>query len=414
MLTLEQAEARLAGFIPGFEAFLPHQRTAFEVWEGTADPFAVPSPLDKLLVFYPTGTGKSLIMLTMMAMRDVKFVVVIAPPVTHDSWVRQGEVLGLTVLPMSHAKFRMTETKMSRTIPVIVDEFHLLGGHTGKGWKKLDRMARGLKAPLILGSATPNYNDAERCYCLVHVLNPLAHSGGFLGWLYEHCETTINPFGSIPNVTGFKLFGSAADFLAAQPNVVYIPDNAPDIIVDVEIGVTGIPDEFEDLGLIRFKHRIAASRMEKDHSREYLYIVDPATNRLRPEVWDRLEQIAGEVTTPIMVFCAKAKIARVLAAELAEHGAEYGYVDGKTPKATKLAMLEQFKQGAFDVLVGTATIATGADGIDKMCDTMVILNDTPDSSLRRQLVGRILPRGVVEPKDYIGKVAYRFVYEAVS
>jgi hypothetical protein len=46
-----------------------------------------------------------------------------------------------------------------------------------------------------------------------------------------------------------------------------------------------------------------------------------------------------------------------------------------------------------DVLVGTATLATGTDGLDKVCDTLIILDDTDDDSLRRQLVGRIMPRG---------------------
>lgn len=45
------------------------------------------------------------------------------------------------------------------------------------------------------------------------------------------------------------------------------------------------------------------------------------------------------------------------------------------------------------MLVATATLATGTDGLDKVCDTLLILQDTQDDSLRRQLIGRILPRG---------------------
>ena len=41
---------------------------------------------------------------------------------------------------------------------------------------------------------------------------------------------------------------------------------------------------------------------------------------------------------------------------------------------------------------------------------MVIVDDTDDDALRRQLVGRILPRGIVTPDDYVGRVAYRFTY----
>jgi hypothetical protein len=40
-----------------------------------------------------------------------------------------------------------------------------------------------------------------------------------------------------------------------------------------------------------------------------------------------------------------------------------------------------------------------------MCDTLIILDDTDDDSLRRQLVGRIMPRG--EDTDATGKSVYR-------
>src|SRR5690606_24310855 len=129
-----------------------------------------------------------------------------------------------------------------RHVPVIVDEFHLLGGHTGKGWKKLETLAAGLAAPLIIGSATPNYNDAERCYCIVHVLDPLGNRGGFIQWLYQNCETEINPFGAIPNVLGFLHYRDAEEFLASHPQVVYLPDEAPDILHDIPMWLE-IPDE---------------------------------------------------------------------------------------------------------------------------------------------------------------------------
>ena len=85
-------------------------------------------------------------------------------------------------------------------------------------------------------------------------------------------------------------------------------------------------------------------------------------------------------------------------------------VDGKTTLRTKEERIEDFRTGQLDVLIGTATLATGTDGIDKVCDTMVILDDTDDDSLRRQLVGRILPRGESAP-DYSNKVALQFIYD---
>ena len=59
------------------------------------------------------------------------------------------------------------------------------------------------------------------------------------------------------------------------------------------------------------------------------------------------------------------------------------------------------------MLIGTASLATGTDGLDKMCDTLIILDDTDDDSLRRQLIGRIMPRGA--DTDTSKKKVYRFV-----
>ena len=90
---------------------------------------------------------------------------------------------------------------------MIADEFHLFGGQKGMGWKKMDSLARHLQAPLVLASATPNYNDAERCYCIQHVLDPLSCRGGYLQFIYQNCETEQNPFGMEPKVTGFLHYG---------------------------------------------------------------------------------------------------------------------------------------------------------------------------------------------------------------
>ena len=57
-----------------------------------------------------------------------------------------------------------------------------------------------------------------------------------------------------------------------------------------------------------------------------------------------------------------------------------------------------------EVLVGTASIATGTDGIDKVSDLLILVDDTDDESLRRQIIGRILPRGA--DTDASKKVIY--------
>ena len=83
-------------------------------------------------------------------------------------------------------------------------------------------------------------------------------------------------------------------------------------------------------------------------------------------------------------------------------------VTGKMTTHAKQHVVNQFKTGAFDILVGTASLATGTDGIDKMCDHLLIVDDTQDDAQRRQLIGRILPRG--EDVDVSNKVVTRLVF----
>ena len=406
-ITVESAAARFAAVDPKFKDWFPHQRNVFDFWE--AD---MPGDYkrQKMCVYYPTGHGKTKIMLTSMALRGHTEVVVVAPPVTHQKWVAEGSILGIKVNAISHAIFRMPTYKHRRSMPLIVDEFHLLGGQTGQGWKKMDRMAAGLQAEIIIGSATPNYNDAERCYCVGHVLNPERNRGGFIGWLYANCETEENPFGRIPKVLGFLHYENAEEFLADMPGVVYLPDEAPDILSDQESGYD-LGFHFDLYNVDHKNQRIMASSMEKRHQRRLQQIIDPETGGIREHVIDTLSYLVGQQTGPVLIFANHSTVAKALKYEYEQADLLHGYMDGTTSNAKKDQTLQLFLRGDNGDLIGTATLATGTDGIDKMCDVVIILDDTDDDSLRRQLVGRILPRGELNP-DYSKKQAYRFVYNS--
>jgi superfamily II DNA or RNA helicase len=84
-------------------------------------------------------------------------------------------------------------------------------------------------------------------------------------------------------------------------------------------------------------------------------------------------------------------------------------VTGATSGKTKDNRIESFRQGAIKNLIGTASLATGTDGLDKVCDLLIILDDTDDDSLRRQLIGRIMPRGA-QPQGAHDKYVYRLVF----
>ena len=396
----------------GFKHWTQPQLDAFKYWmEGIENEMSNP---DRICIYYPTGKGKTPISLTMLYLRNETQAVVVAPPITYPKWIELGAKLGIKITPMSHAKFRMKITTFSRRVPIIVDEFHLLGGQTGQGWKKFDRLARSIQAPLIFCSATPNYNDAERVYCVAHVLDPVENKGGYINWLYTHCTTEHSPFSATPVVTGFRNYKDAEEMLANLPGVVYIPDDAPDILEDVMMHVE-LPLEFDKLNLDEGRGRLMSSQMEKRHRERYLQIVDidqrghELPHSLRQEV---LEQILDRVDLdagPVLIFCAHSSIAEVVYDTLV-HGGGVGLITGDTTPKQKDALFKSFLDGEFNILIGTATLATGADGIDKICDTMIILDDTDDDSLRRQLVGRILVRGVTGSND--NKVAYRFVFSS--
>jgi hypothetical protein len=267
----------------------------------------------------------------------------------------------------------------------------MFGGQKGQGWRKLDTLAQHLQAPLFLLSATPQYNDAERCYCVQHILDPDSCRGGYLQFLYQNCTTEQNPFGMEPIVTGFRNYGSAAEYLASLEGVYYLPDDLVYTIQDVAY------DEVLPTGLTHFgynaqEHSMVASIMEYAHTARYQGLVN-TDGLIHHHVWIKVAHFLNAATTPVLVYSNHATIAEALARTLDHHRMKYAVVTGSTPKLLKHTIIHEFLSGQHPVLIGTATLATGTDGMDRVCDTLLILDDTDDDSLRRQLIGRIMPRG---------------------
>jgi superfamily II DNA or RNA helicase len=363
----------------------------------------------RLCLYHATGKGKTIASLVCLAQAGVQRVLVLAPPITHPGWISWGEKLGIEVTPISHAKFRQKTYKVRRDQAIIVDEFHLLGGHTGTGWKKLDAMAKGLQAPLIICSATPNYNDVERVYCVMHVLAPDSVKGGYLQFLYRNCETVENAYGREPKVTGLLHHKDAEEFLASLPYVHYVED---EVIKQVTIGdipaqAGDVPDVLEELGYIPRHHRIIASQMEERHSLVEHRITTP-NGTVWPQLYDQIAELVGQASTPVLIYCNHATVAEALARTIEEHGEDPILITGKTVPRQKKRLTELFLTGLYPALIGTASLATGFDGLDKMCDVLLIVDDTDDDALRRQLMGRILPRGL--DTDVSKKQVWRLTY----
>lgn len=382
-------------------AWFVHQLEAFEGWAKQQRKAAC--------LYFKTGSGKTLTSLEMMRREGQLDVLVVCPPSTHPEWQKYAKDLGMKAETISHAKFRMKGYQLSRFRPIIVDEFHMLGGHTGKGFDKLRALARRIEAPLIICSATPNYNDADRVYCVSSVLDPVGTKGGFLDFLYKHCNCVASPFKQTPDLDETKPFinfDSAVDFLASLPGVYYLEDDLVWTIDDRYYGAP-VPAEIDELSYNARDHRMIASGMEREHTRvNQQLITDPGY--INPDAMGRVLEIIEATSGPVLIFANHATVALALAGTLHEsRHKSFGLVTGGMTTKAKAEEIRRFKAGKFSILIGTASLATGTDGMDKMCDTLIILDDTNDDSLRRQLVGRIMPRGA--DTDTSRKHVYRLL-----
>lgn len=385
-----------------FEELVPlhdYQRASVLKAEVLGHTYAMP----RLCLYYKTGAGKTRTALACMHVMGKREVLIVAPPTTYALWMDTARDMGFTdVTVMSHAKFRQPDTKVSRTVPIIVDEFHLLGGYKARGFKKLEKIAGHLHAPLIIASATPNYNDVERCYCIQRIIDRRGTEGGYLSFIYRNCGTEVNPFGHVPRVTGFLKYQSAADFLADMPNVEYIEDDLVYDIEDVPMALS-IPAELSTYGVDRRRERMVASIIERRHTViDHMLVTEE--NFLADEVAELLVKEIKNAPTPVLVFALHKDVAKAAANTLIKAKYVALVVDGDMSKKAKTSSIEDFKAGRMNALIGTQTLATGTDGLDKMCDVLVIIDDTEDNAMRRQLVGRIMPRGHATTVSHTNRV----------
>lgn len=348
----------------------------------------------RALLFYKTGAGKTYTAAGMLHQLGYDKAVVIAPPSTHGSWKSVMAKLDIETELISHAKFRQKGYRLSRTTPVIADEFHLFGKNTGIGYVKLQKLADHLDAPLILNSATPNYNDAERCYCIMRILDPRNYKGGIMDFIARYCETEPNFFGIMPIVTGFRNFKDAADFLSSQPCVFYVEDDVDYTIIEEDLQFA-MPRAFSEYGLDTRPgfERIMASQIEARHRLKRIKLLTTDEKRLDPVVSSHLRRLISNAQGKVLIFSASEKIATAALHSLS--GAwPTSIITGRNSTDSKTSTIRFFIERPNEkVLIGTAALATGTDGLDRVCDTLIILDDTDDDAMRRQLIGRIMPRG---------------------
>jgi hypothetical protein len=207
-----------------------------------------------------------------------------------------------------------------------------------------------------------------------------------------------------PDVVGFRNHKDAASYLAALPNVAYLADDLVYQIIDLPV-CQPMFDELEIYGLNNRADRIIASQIEERHARVNLGLVDD-DGGVRDSVFQMVRNL--QRTTPLLVFAAHSTVADAFGLSLSKWCMNHAVVTGETSQKKKLATIKLFNSGGVDVLVGTASLATGTDGMDQVCDCLVILDDTDDDALRRQLIGRIMPRGASSSPAAMKRV-YRVV-----
>jgi len=189
--------------------------------------------------------------------------------------------------------------------------------------------------------------------------------------------------------------------------VHYLADDLVFNIVDTSVPVVE-PDERVRFGYDKRAHRMIASIIEAKHVRIFQTLVGE-DGLIYGHVMSQLLGLIRKADAPVMIFCAHATVAQALSRTFDVHRVKHGLVTGANTTKAKQHLVQKFKMGGFPVLVGTATLATGTDGLDKMCDWLIILDDTEDPSMRRQLIGRIMPRGL--DTDASGKHVYRVLQQ---
>lgn len=375
-----------------FEGWKPSQTAAYELW--------VDNGFDVELLFFPTGEGKSKTSLAIMACAGVDRLLVIAPKATHRAWLSDALTLGLNIDVVNIETFRRDTFRPKRNTAVIFDEFHQAGGRAGLGWQKFKRLRTGF-SHIIMCSATPNYNDAERVYCALVIGDPSTEKR-YDYWLRDNCNTVPNRFAYYPDVDKirpFQFYDNAIDFLRAQPWVAYVEDTATWNAQELELQAPDL-EEFNTLGFSRRHHRIMNSDMETRHKRAVMNVVDE-DGFIRDEyiglIWEKMLQ-HSDSNERWLVFCMHVEVGKAFVKSAEQAGRETFYVDGDTKDLD--AEKEAFIRTPASYLVGTTALATGTDGIDKVCHKMLILDDIEgDDAKRRQLIGRILPRGAADSAE---------------
>ncbi|MEP0746839.1 helicase-related protein [Coleofasciculus sp. FACHB-501] len=132
-----------------------------------------------------------------------------------------------------------------------------------------------------------------------------------------------------------------------------------------------------------------------------------------------LEQILTRARLPVIREQIKPKtliythyvqgIDKLLRDALEDDGWKVGFYTGEVEFDSRREILQEFKEGNIDVLIGSSAIATGVDGLQQACNRLII-NVLPWTHAEfEQLIGRIYRQGQQNPVTIVIPLTYAHV-----
>jgi superfamily II DNA or RNA helicase len=117
-------------------------------------------------------------------------------------------------------------------------------------------------------------------------------------------------------------------------------------------------------------------------------------------ILDKLEAVKHKIKPGTIVYTQyKSSIVNPLRKEIEKMGFTVGEFTGDTKDDLRDYQIQEFIDGNIDVLVATSPIATGVDGLQTVCDNMIILCLPWTSGAYWQLIGRIHRQGQSNKKE---------------
>ncbi len=124
----------------------------------------------------------------------------------------------------------------------------------------------------------------------------------------------------------------------------------------------------------------------------------------------RLPVIREQIKPKTLIYTHYVKgIDKLLRDALENDGWKVSFYTGEVESDSRREILQEFKEGNIDVLIGSSAVATGVDGLQQVCNKLII-NVLPWTHAEfEQLIGRIYRQGQQNPVTIVIPLTYAHV-----